>query len=67
MVGGPSELADKIVTLQQNGADGFNLPSIVNSGTYEDFIGYLIPELKNRGVYKTEYSEGTYREKIFGA
>lgn len=65
MVGSPSELADKIVDLQQHGADGFNLPSIVTPGTYEDFINYLIPELKNRGVYKTEYTEGTYREKIF--
>jgi hypothetical protein len=27
----------------------------------------LVPELTRRGRYKTAYSEGTLREKLFGA
>jgi hypothetical protein len=33
----------------------------------EDFIALVVPRLQERGMYKREYREGTYREKLFGA
>jgi hypothetical protein len=32
----------------------------------DDVIGLLVPLLQERGVYKTAYKNGTYREKLFG-
>ena len=32
----------------------------------EYFIELVVPELQDRGFYKTEYSVGTYRRKLFG-
>jgi hypothetical protein len=29
-------------------------------------VDLLVPELQKRGVYKTEYAQGTLREKLFG-
>jgi len=34
--------------------------------TFEDAVNLLVPELQKRGVYKTEYRQGTLREKLFG-
>jgi hypothetical protein len=48
--------------------DGFNLAHIVNPGTFEDIIEYLLPELERRGLYttKVEKEGATAREVIFG-
>ena len=34
--------------------------------TFIDVVDLLVPELQKRGVYKTEYAQGTLREKLFG-
>ena len=47
--------------------DGFNLAYAVTPESFEDFVDLVVPELTRRGVYKTEYRPGTYREKLFGA
>ena len=49
--------------------DGFNLAHIVNPGTFEDIIEYLLPELERRGLYttKVEKEGATAREVIFGS
>jgi len=33
----------------------------------EDFVDLVVPVLQERGVYKTSYQPGTFREKMFGA
>jgi len=33
---------------------------------FDDFIAHVIPQLQERGAYKTRYEEGTLREKLFG-
>jgi hypothetical protein len=48
------------------GLDGFNLASITHPGTFRDVVDLLVPELQRRGAYKTAYTEGTLREKLFG-
>ena len=34
--------------------------------SFADIVNLLVPELQRRGVYQTEYSEGTLRQKLFG-
>ena len=46
--------------------DGFNLAYAVAHETFENVVGYLVPELQRRGVYPTAYKPGTLREKLFG-
>jgi hypothetical protein len=31
-----------------------------------DFVDMVVPELQQRGIYKTEYRAGSLREKLFG-
>jgi hypothetical protein len=38
----------------------------VTPESYEDFIDIVIPELQERGLYKTAYEEGSLRHRIFG-
>ena len=42
------------------------MPFAVSPGDFEDIADMLVPELTPRGRYKTAYSEGTLREKLFG-
>ncbi|ALS29122.1 monooxygenase [Paenibacillus sp. 32O-W] len=50
--------------IQENGADGFNLlPHIYYKGL-ETFVDKVIPELQNRGLFRTEYEGTTLRENL---
>lgn len=51
--------------VEETDVDGFNLAYAVAHETFEDIVGYLVPELQKRGVYRTAYSPGTLREKLF--
>jgi len=67
IVGTPSEVAGQIADLvEETGLDGFNLTRTVAPECFRDFIELVIPELQERGLYKTAYAEGTLREKLFG-
>lgn len=49
---------------RNNGADGFNiLPHIYYSG-FETFVDKVIPELQNRGLFRTAYEGKTLRENL---
>jgi FMN-dependent oxidoreductase (nitrilotriacetate monooxygenase family) len=68
IVGSPSQVADALVRwVTEADVDGFNLSRTVIPECLEDFIDLVVPELQDRGVYKTAYSMGTYRQKLFGA
>ncbi|SHO63569.1 FMN-dependent oxidoreductase, nitrilotriacetate monooxygenase family [Pseudoxanthobacter soli DSM 19599] len=67
-VGSPSTVADILEQwVAETDVDGFNLAYAVTPETFEDVVGYLVPELQRRGVYPTAYRPGTLREKLFGA
>ncbi|MBK4216755.1 LLM class flavin-dependent oxidoreductase [Paracoccus caeni] len=67
VVGDPAEVADELESwLEEGGIDGFNLSRLITPGSYEDFADLVVPELQTRGRYKTEYSPGTLRHKLFG-
>ena len=47
--------------------DGFNIQRSGEPQHLIDFVDLVVPELQNRGVYKTAYREGSFRHKLFGA
>lgn len=66
-VGNPIEVADAIEQyFYETGVDGFNLMHLVTPQSLEDFVELIVPELQRRGLYKQEYEQGTFREKLFG-
>ncbi|QEY71061.1 LLM class flavin-dependent oxidoreductase [Pseudomonas denitrificans (nom. rej.)] len=68
LVGDPLQVADELLGwINEAGLDGFNLTRTVEPESYADFIDLVVPELQNRGAYKTTYADGTLREKLFGA
>ena len=55
MVGDAATVADELQGwMDDTGIDGFNLSRIVMPESYEDFVDIVVPELQNRGIYKTE-------------
>jgi hypothetical protein len=66
-VGGPQTVADLLQEwVEETDVDGFNLAYALTHETFIDAVEWLVPELQKRGVYKTEYAQGTLREKLFG-
>ncbi|MET1043702.1 MAG: LLM class flavin-dependent oxidoreductase [Microbacteriaceae bacterium] len=67
IVGSPAEVADQLQEwVEATDVDGFNLSYAITPGTFEDVVTFVVPELQRRGVYPTEYEEGTLRHKLHG-
>jgi alkanesulfonate monooxygenase len=67
IIGSPSAVASQMQSwVDETGIDGFNLAYAVTPETFSDFADLVVPELQRRGIYKTEYREGTLREKLYG-
>jgi long-chain alkane monooxygenase len=65
--GNAVQVADAIEGwVRETDLDGFNLRQFLTPGTAEDFVEYLVPELQRRGLYRTEYAESTFRERLYG-
>jgi FMN-dependent oxidoreductase (nitrilotriacetate monooxygenase family) len=68
IVGSPSQVADALEQWVDEGEiDGFNLARLVQPESWLDFAELVVPELQNRGRYKTAYEPGTLRQQLFGA
>ncbi|WP_347038835.1 LLM class flavin-dependent oxidoreductase [Glutamicibacter halophytocola] len=66
-VGSGAEVAEKLIDwVDYTDVDGFNLAYAVTPATFEDVVEYVVPELQARGAYKTEYAQGSPRNKLFG-
>lgn len=64
-VGTPSGLADKFAHFVRHGAvDGFNITPYIIPGGLDDIVDLLVPELQERGVYRTAYTGTTLREHL---
>jgi FMN-dependent oxidoreductase (nitrilotriacetate monooxygenase family) len=61
--GTPEQVADAIEHWFENGAaDGFNImPAVLPSGL-EAFVDQVVPVLRRRGLFRTEYTGNTLRE-----
>ncbi|AVD87566.1 LLM class flavin-dependent oxidoreductase [Pseudomonas sp. SWI44] len=66
LVGTAEQVAEQLIAwIDETGLDGFNLTRTVTPESFEDFIDLVVPQLQQRGRYKTAYAEGTLREKLF--
>ncbi|MGW4557422.1 hypothetical protein ACWEOV_27770 [Streptomyces sp. NPDC004365] len=64
-VGTPSGLADKFAHFVRHGAiDGFNVTPYLIPDGLDDIVDLLVPELHERGIYRTEYPGTTLRENL---
>jgi alkanesulfonate monooxygenase len=65
LIGTPEQVADSMqLWFEQGGADGFNLFLHSMPGSLDDFVNEVVPILQKRGLMKTEYVDGTLRDKL---
>jgi FMN-dependent oxidoreductase (nitrilotriacetate monooxygenase family) len=65
VVGTPQSIADQLQQwFEEGGADGFNIMSPWLPGGLDDFIEHVLPELRRRGLFRTEYQGTTLREHL---
>jgi FMN-dependent oxidoreductase (nitrilotriacetate monooxygenase family) len=65
VVGSPAQVADHIQTWVDAGAsDGFLLSPLLFPGDVDDFADLVVPELQNRGIFRTEYTGNTLRDHL---
>jgi hypothetical protein len=65
VVGGPEEIADYIEAWLRAGAShGFNIQSPFLMQQLHAFVELVVPELKRRGLFRTEYEGSTLREHL---
>ncbi|OHV33992.1 LLM class flavin-dependent oxidoreductase [Pseudofrankia sp. EUN1h] len=62
VIGTPETVADHIERwFRGRAADGFNVSFPYLPGSAEDFVDQVVPELRRRGLFRTEYEEATLR------
>ncbi|OSI71043.1 LLM class flavin-dependent oxidoreductase [Bradyrhizobium canariense] len=65
VVGTPDEIAQNMVdTFDEHAADGFNLCLATLPDGLKDFIELVVPELRRRGRFRSNYSGQTLRENL---
>jgi hypothetical protein len=65
VVGTPEQIADQLEERFVNyGADGYNIMPAVLPGSLTDFIELVLPELRRRGLFRTEYEGHTLRANL---
>jgi FMN-dependent oxidoreductase (nitrilotriacetate monooxygenase family) len=64
-IGTPGQIADVMEHWFLNGAaDGFNVMPAWLPGSLTDFVDMVIPELRRRGLFRSEYEGSTLRENL---
>ncbi len=67
ITGSPETVATELQRwMTESDLDGFNIVYAVSPGDLEDFVDLVVPELQRRGVYRTTYPPGVFREKLYG-
>ena len=65
IVGGPKEVADRLEQwFVERACDGFVVSATHVPGAYEDFVGFVVPELQRRGLFHKQYAGTTLRENL---
>lgn len=65
VVGTPSMIADYMEDWFHNrGADGFNIQAPYQPGAFDDFVELVMPELRKRGLVRSEYQGTTLRDHL---
>jgi N-acetyl-S-(2-succino)cysteine monooxygenase len=65
VVGTPAHIADALEERFVNfGADGFNVMPALLPDSLHDFIELVLPELRRRGLFRSEYAGRTLRDNL---
>jgi len=65
VVGTAAQIADQLEErFLKGGADGFNVMAPYLPGGLQDFVDHVIPELRRRGLFRSEYEGATLRENL---
>lgn len=65
LVGTASDIVDDMEQWFTSGAaDGFNLCPAILPGGLDDFAEFILPELRRRGLFRTEYAASTLRGNL---
>jgi len=65
VVGTPEQIADDITHWFNAGAaDGFNLMPDALPGGLQDFVDGVVPILRRRGLFRSEYEGSTLRDHL---
>ncbi|QGZ64724.1 LLM class flavin-dependent oxidoreductase [Paraburkholderia acidisoli] len=65
IVGTPQTIADQLQQwFEEGAADGFNIMPAWLPGGLADFVELVLPELRRRGLFRTEYEGTTLREHL---
>lgn len=65
IVGTPQSIADQLQQwFEEGGADGFNIMPPWLPGGLADFVELVLPELRKRGLFRSEYEGRTLREHL---
>ncbi|MBO0768030.1 MAG: NtaA/DmoA family FMN-dependent monooxygenase [Solirubrobacterales bacterium] len=67
VVGTPEQIADALWRWRDAGVDGINVVNSTIPGSYTEFIEYVLPVLRERGLARKRYEPGTLRAKLFGS
>ncbi len=63
--GSPNEIVDQMEEwFRDRGCDGFNLMPPFLPGGLDDFVEMVLPELRRRGLFRTEYEGRTLRQHL---
>jgi FMN-dependent oxidoreductase (nitrilotriacetate monooxygenase family) len=64
-VGTGAQVAEQMQAWYDDRAcDGFVLAATHTPGSYEEFVRMVVPELRKRGIFRTEYAGDTLREHL---
>jgi len=65
IVGTPRIVADQLETIfQAEACDGFVISPAYLPGSFEEFVELVVPELQQRGLFRTEYTGKTLRQHL---
>jgi FMN-dependent oxidoreductase (nitrilotriacetate monooxygenase family) len=65
IIGTPAMVADRLSTwFEGRAADGFNVLAPTYPGGLERFVDLVVPELQDRGLFRTEYESSTLRGNL---
>jgi len=65
LVGTPEQIADAMQEWHDLGVKGINLGMVRGWDDIYDITQHVVPVLQARGLMQTDYSHGTFREKMF--